>query len=57
MEIPSQGAGSPFRNRLEKLFDEMIVPLDSEATRGVSYDHWGGENGSYTNIYKPNEIL
>ena len=51
MEVPSQGMGSPFRDLLEKMFNE-IVRLERESTRGVSYDQRGGENG----IYKPNGI-
>ena len=53
MEVLSQGTGSPFRGLLKKMFDE-IVRLEREATRGVNYDHSGGDNVSYANSYKPN---
>ena len=33
LEIPSQGTGSPYRELLEKMFDE-IVQLERVATRG-----------------------
>ena len=55
MEVPSQGTGSPFRDLLEKMFDE-IVRLERESTRGVSYDHRVGDSVSYTNSYKQNGI-
>ena len=51
MEIPSQVLGSPFRDMLEKIFDE-IVQMELEAIRGVNYVHRGGENSSKTNSYK-----
>ena len=55
MEVTSQGTGSPFRDLLEKMFNE-IVRLERESTRGVNYDHRVGDSVSYTNSNKLNRI-
>ena len=55
MEVPSQGTGSPFRDLLEKMFDE-IVRLERESTRGVSCGHRAGSNRVYGNGYKPDGV-
>lgn len=51
MEIPSQGTGSPYRERLEKMF-EVVIRLEPEASPEMNYDHRAGENGGLTNSYK-----